>query len=54
MQITRTWSSARDALATVAALEERGLDRHAALTEMLRLYSEGMHANAPVHTWEVP
>lgn len=41
-------------VATVAALEERGLDRHAALTEMLRLYSEGMHANAPVHTWEVP
>jgi hypothetical protein len=40
--------------ATVAALEDRGLDRHAALAEMLRIYTEGMHANAPVHTWEVP
>jgi hypothetical protein len=40
--------------ATVQAFEDRGLDRSAALAEMLRLYAEGMHANAPVHTWEVP
>jgi gamma-glutamyl:cysteine ligase YbdK (ATP-grasp superfamily) len=39
---------------TVAALERRGLDRVAALHEMLRLYVEYMHANEPVHTWEVP
>ncbi len=41
-------------VATVRAFEERGLDRDQALSEMLRLYMEGMHANAPVHTWEVP
>ena len=41
-------------VATVRAFESRGLDRWAALAEMLRLYAEGMHANAPVHTWEVP
>jgi hypothetical protein len=39
---------------TVTALEERGLDRAAALTQMLKLYTEGMHANEPVHTWPVP
>ena len=39
---------------TVHALQERGLDRPAALAEMLRLYTEGMHANEPVHTWPVP
>ena len=39
---------------TVAAFEARGLSREAALTEMLKLYSKGMHANEPVHTWEVP
>ena len=39
---------------TVAAFENRGLDRDAALTEMLKLYSKGMHSNEPVHTWEVP
>ncbi len=38
----------------VAALEEHGHDRRAALTEMLRLYSQGMHSNEPVHTWEIP
>ena len=38
----------------VTALEEHGLDRRAALTEMLRLYSQGMHSNEPVHTWEIP
>ncbi|UFU02116.1 glutamate--cysteine ligase [Ruania suaedae] len=39
---------------TVAALERRGLDRPAALRQMLRLYLTGMHANEPVHTWETP
>ncbi len=39
---------------TVTALEERGMDRRTALTEMLKLYSQGMHSNEPVHTWEVP
>lgn len=38
----------------VAAFEKRGLERDAALTEMLKLYSKGMHSNEPVHTWEVP
>jgi hypothetical protein len=41
-------------VATVTALEGRGLDRAAALTQMLKLYCEGMHANEPVHTWPVP
>ena len=39
---------------TVHALEGRGLARVEALTEMLRRYCEGMHANEPVHTWPVP
>ncbi len=39
-------------VATVARLEEGGMDRAAALAEMLRLYCEHMHTNAPVHTWE--
>lgn len=39
---------------TVAALERRGLSRRDALTEMTRLYAEGMNANEPVHTWPVP
>ncbi|MDQ2847359.1 MAG: glutamate--cysteine ligase [Actinomycetota bacterium] len=38
----------------VAGLEARGLDRAAALTKMLELYCQGMHANEPVHTWETP
>ncbi|WP_029145633.1 glutamate-cysteine ligase family protein [Microbacterium luticocti] len=41
-------------VAAVQAFERRGLDRPQALTEMLRLYMAGMHANEPVHTWEVP
>jgi hypothetical protein len=41
-------------VATVQTLESRGLDRPTALTEMLRLYAGGMHANLPVHTWPVP
>lgn len=38
---------------TVASLEERGLDRAAALRRMLELYVENMHTNEPVHTWRV-
>ncbi|MFI7587546.1 glutamate--cysteine ligase [Spongisporangium articulatum] len=37
-----------------AAFEARGADRAAALTEMLRMYAQGMHANEPVHTWPLP
>lgn len=39
---------------TFRALVERGMQRREALTEMTRLYLEGMHRNEPVHTWEVP
>jgi gamma-glutamyl:cysteine ligase YbdK (ATP-grasp superfamily) len=38
---------------TVHALEAHGADRAHALTGMLRLYCEGMHANEPVHTWPI-
>jgi hypothetical protein len=38
----------------VQALEGRGYDRATALTEMLKNYTEGMHANEPVHTWKIP
>ena len=31
--------------------EQRHLDRHDALREMLRRYIEHMHSNEPVHTW---
>jgi hypothetical protein len=41
-------------VAAVHALEARGMDRVAALREMLRLYSLGMHANEPVHGWPLP
>ncbi|WP_308492901.1 glutamate--cysteine ligase [Microbacterium terrisoli] len=41
-------------VAAVQSFEDRGLNRAAALGEMLRLYTEGMHSNAPVHTWPVP
>jgi hypothetical protein len=41
-------------ISTVRALENRGLDRPAALAEMLRRYCEHMHANEPVHTWDEP
>jgi hypothetical protein len=41
-------------VATVGAFEDRGLDRSAALSEMLKLYTAGMHANEPVHTWKIP
>jgi hypothetical protein len=39
-------------VATVRALQERGLTRPAALAEMLRLYCQRMHSNEPVHTWD--
>ncbi len=39
---------------TVAVLESRGLDRRAALHEMLRRYLDHMHTNEPVHTWPIP
>ncbi|HET6667862.1 MAG TPA: glutamate--cysteine ligase, partial [Intrasporangium sp.] len=38
----------------VARLESRGLTRDEALREMLAKYMEGMNANEPVHTWELP
>jgi len=38
----------------VRHLEDRGLDRRAALHEMLRLYTEHMHSNEPVHSWPLP
>jgi len=41
-------------VSTVRALQKRGLDRPAALAEMLRRYCDHMHHNEPVHTWEVP
>jgi len=41
-------------VASVQTFEGRGLDRSAALTEMLRWYSRGMHANEPVHAWPLP
>jgi hypothetical protein len=41
-------------LDTVAALENRGADRPAALHGMLSRYLEWSAANEPVHTWPVP
>jgi len=38
---------------TVAGLEDRGLDRDAALVGMLRRYVELAATNEPVHTWSV-
>ena len=39
---------------TTRRLEERGLNRHEALRQMLAAYAEHMHTNEPVHTWPVP
>jgi hypothetical protein len=39
---------------TSRALKDRGMEPRDALTEMTRLYLQGMHSNEPVHTWEVP
>jgi hypothetical protein len=41
-------------VATVRALQERGMTRPEALAEMLRLYCQRMHSNQPVHTWDGP
>jgi hypothetical protein len=41
-------------VAAVRALQQRDLDRPAALAEMLRLYCAHMHGNEPVHSWDVP
>lgn len=38
----------------VQRLEDAGRTRMEALHEMLRRYCEGMHANRPVHEWELP
>ncbi|MGC0249750.1 glutamate-cysteine ligase family protein [Pseudactinotalea sp. Z1748] len=38
----------------VRRLESSGMDRDEALVRMLGLYTEGMHSNAPVHTWDLP
>lgn len=38
----------------VHRLQERGLDRVEALRQMLQRYAQNMHANVPVHTWELP
>lgn len=40
--------------AVVRRFEQRGASRLTALREMTAAYAEGMHANEPVHTWEVP
>ena len=40
-------------VSTVQALQRGGMPRPAALAEMLRRYCVHMHANEPVHTWEV-
>jgi hypothetical protein len=40
-------------VSTVQALQDGGMTRPAALAEMLRRYCEHMHANEPVHTWEI-
>jgi hypothetical protein len=41
-------------VATVRALQGRGLARPQALAEMLHLYCDRMHSNEPVHTWDGP
>jgi hypothetical protein len=40
-------------VSTVNALQNCGLARPAALAEMLRRYCDYMHANKPVHTWDI-
>jgi hypothetical protein len=40
-------------VATVAELEDGGMTRPRALAEMLRRYCDYMHANEPVHTWDI-
>ena len=38
----------------VRVLESSGLPRVEALRRMVAAYAEQMHANNPVHTWELP
>ncbi|MCW3158395.1 glutamate--cysteine ligase [Micropruina sonneratiae] len=38
----------------VRSLEESGIPRVEALRQMVAAYAERMHANQPVHTWEMP
>ena len=38
----------------VRRLESAGMNRDDALVRMLELYTEGMHSNEPVHTWDLP
>lgn len=38
----------------VRALQERGMSRQDALRAMTAAYGERMHANDPVHTWDLP
>ena len=40
-------------VSTVRTLEDGGMSRAVALAEMLRRYCEHMHANEPVHTWDL-
>ena len=46
-------NGARWQVSTVRALQDGGMTRPAALAEMLSRYCEHMHANQPVHTWEL-
>ena len=41
-------------VAAVESFERRGHDRPSAIREMLQLYTQGMHSNEPVHTWDMP
>ena len=41
-------------VSTVRALQAGGMTRPRALAEMLRMYCDRMHSNAPVHTWDGP
>jgi gamma-glutamyl:cysteine ligase YbdK (ATP-grasp superfamily) len=38
----------------VERLQAQGIDRQAALSRMLELYTKHMHSNEPVHTWPLP
>ncbi len=40
-------------VATVQALQRKGMARPQALAEMLRRYCGLMHSNEPVHTWDI-
>jgi gamma-glutamyl:cysteine ligase YbdK (ATP-grasp superfamily) len=53
-RVTSGRTGAHWQVAAVAALEERGRAREAALRETVRLYADHAHTRAPVHTWPVP